>query len=155
MVDLPRRELPIPVRKSLPVWLPVVVASAIAIGVGIGSGLSGGPVLLGAVGLVGLLVAGGAMVRPPRLVIDSDGVALHTPLGERWRHRWSDCGEFWVWRRGTVVWTSPAEAAGHPRAAAGWRKRAGADCGMVAHFGSLGASDLAALLNRYRDAADR
>jgi hypothetical protein len=159
MVDLPRRELAVPVRKSLPIWLPVIVAGAIAVGVGVGvgggggGGLSGGPILLGVVGLIGLVLSGLAMLRPPSLVIDAEGVALRTPLGERWRHRWSDCGEFWVWQRNTVVWTSPSEAVGHPRSAAGWRKRAGADSGMVAHFGSLSATDLAALLNRYRDAA--
>jgi hypothetical protein len=153
MVDLPRRELAVPVRKSLPVWLPVIVAGAIAVGVGVGGGLSVGPILLGVVGLVGLVLSGLAVLRPPSLVIDAEGVALRTPLGERWRHRWSDCGEFWVWQRNTVVWTSPSEAVGHPRSAAGWRKRAGADSGMVAHFGSLSAADLAALLNRYRDAA--
>jgi hypothetical protein len=153
MVELPRRELAVPVRKSLPVWLPIIVAGAIAVGVGTGDGVHGARILLGVVGLVGLLLAAVSLLRPPTLVIDAEGMLLRTPLGERWRQSWSECGEFRSWQRNTVVWTSPTEAARHARSAAGWRKRADSDTGIVAHFGTLGAADLAALLNRYRSAA--
>ena len=153
MVELPRRELAVPVRRSLPVWLPIIVAGAIAVGAGLGNGVHGARLLLGVVGLVGLLLAAVALLRPPTLVIDAEGMRLRTPLGERWRRNWSECGEFRPWQRNTVVWTSTTEAARHPRSAAGWRKRADADTGMIAHFGNLGGSDLAALLNRYRSAA--
>ena len=153
MVDLPRRELPVPVRTSLPVWLPVVLAGAIAVAIAVIGGLHGGRVVLAAVGLVGVALAAVAMLRPPMLVLDGDGMALHTPLGERWRLVWRDCGEFRTWRGDVVVWTSPAEAAAHPRRARTWRKRADADAGLMAQFGGLSATDLASVLNRYRTAA--
>jgi hypothetical protein len=153
MVDLPRRELAVPVRKSLPVWLPIIVAGAVAIGVGVVRGLNGGPGLLALVGLGGLVLAAVALLKPPALVIDADGLSLRTPLGERWGLPWSQCEVFRVWKRDTVVWASPEQARRRPRSAAGWRKRADADTGLVAQFGGLTATDLAALLNRYRIAA--
>ena len=152
MVALPTRELAVPVRSSLPVWMPIVLASAIAVGVGVVNGLSGGTLLLTVVGLLGLLLAAVSLLRPPTLVIDAHGLALRTPLGERWRRSWAECEEFRTWRT-FVVWASPAEAERSPRRAAGWRKRAAADAGIVAQFGGLGAVDLAALLNRYRSAS--
>jgi len=153
MVALPRRELPVPLRMSLPVWLPVVLAGGIALTIGVVGGLHGGRALLAAVGLIGLALAAVAVLRPPTLVVDADGLALRTPLGERWRQPWPECGGFRTWRGDVVVWTSPTEAARHPRRAATWRKRAEADAGVVAQFGALSATDLADLLNRYRDAA--
>jgi hypothetical protein len=153
MADLPRRELPVPLRTWMAVWLPVVLAGAAGLVLGLIGGLHGARVLLAVAGLVALLAAAGALLRPPTLVVDAGGLALRTPLGERWRQRWPDCGEFRTWRGDVVVWTAAPEAARHPRRAATWRKRAGADTGMAAQFGSLSATDLAALLNRYRDAA--
>jgi hypothetical protein len=152
MVDLPARELPVPVRAALPVWLPVVLAAAIAIGVGVVGGPSGGRALLASVGLLGLLLAALALLRPPTLILDARGLALRTPLGVRWRRSWSECGEFRVWRT-FVVWNGDLEAAHAPRRAAAWRKRADADAGLVAQFGGLSATDLADLLNRYRAAS--
>lgn len=153
MVDLARRELPVGVRTSLPVLMPVVLAGGIAVVLGVAGGLAGGPLVLGLVGLVGLVLGVFGMVRPPRLVLDEDGVALRTPIGERWRQPWAGCGEFRVWRGTCVVWDSAAEAARYPRRAASWRRRAEADAGLVAQFGGLPAADLASLLNRYRTAA--
>jgi hypothetical protein len=155
MVELPRRELAVPVRRSLPMWLPVIVACAVGVGAGLGNGLEGPRALVAVIGLAGLVLAAVALLRPPTLVLDAAGFSLRTPLGERWRMAWADCGEFRPWHGSTVVWASPAEAVRRPRAAAGWRKRAGedADVGLVSHFGGLGAVDLAALLNRYRLAA--
>ena len=153
MVELPRRELAVPARKSLPVWSPIIVAGAVAVVVGVIEGLHGVRILLVAVGLVALVLAGVALWRPPTLVVESGGMSLRTPLGERWRVQWSECGAFRVWRRTTVVWASAAEAGRHPRSAAWWRKRADADNGLLAHFGALDAADLAALLDRYRLAA--
>ena len=46
MVELPRRELAVPVRRSLPVWLPIIVAGAIAVGAGLGNGVHGARLLL-------------------------------------------------------------------------------------------------------------
>ncbi|HEY6796437.1 MAG TPA: hypothetical protein VI248_17310 [Kineosporiaceae bacterium] len=155
MVELPRRELPVRPRTSLAGWLPVVLAGALALALGVAGGLHGARALLAAVGLIALAAAGVALVRPPTLVVDADGLALRTPLGERWRQRWSDCGEFRTWRGDVVVWTAAPEAARHPRSAATWRRRADADTGLVAQFGGLSATDLAALLNRYRGAALR
>jgi hypothetical protein len=152
MVALPPRELPVPVRSSLPLWMPIVLASAIAVGVGVVGGLSAGKALLLVVGLVGLVLSAVSLLRPPTLVLDAEGVALRTPLGERWRRPWSECDEFRTWRT-FVIWNSPAEAARSPRRAAAWRKRADADVGLVAQFGGLSATDLAALLNRYRTGA--
>lgn len=151
MVVLPSRELSVPVRFSLPVWSPVVLASAIAVGVGVVHGLTGGKIPLVVVGVLGLLLAAIALLRPPTLVLDATGVALRTPLGERWRRSWAECEEFRSWRT-FVVWNSAAEATRFPRRAAAWRKRAEADAGIVAQFGGLGAAELADLLNRYRSA---
>jgi hypothetical protein len=153
MVDLPRRELAVPIRTALPVWLPVVLAGAVAVTLGILGGLQGGRGLLAAVGLIALAVAGTAMIQPPALVLEADAFSLHTPLGERWRFAWNECDSFRVWRKDIVVWGSAAEVARHPRRAASWRKRAEADAGLVAQFGGLSATDLATLLNRYRTAA--
>ena len=155
MVELPRRELAVPVRRSLPMWLPVIVACAVAVGAGLGSGGDGARILVAVVGFAGLALAAVALLRPPTLVLDAAGFSLRTPLGERWRLAWTDCGEFRPWRGSTVVWASRAVAVRRPRSAAGWRKRAGedADIGLASHFGGLAAVDLAALLNRYRVAA--
>jgi hypothetical protein len=152
MVALPSRELSVPVRSSLPVWLPIVPACSTAIGVGVVNGLTGGAVLLAVVGALGLLLVAVALLRPPTLVLDAAGVALRTPLGERWRLAWAECGEFRTWRT-FVVWNSAAEATRSPRRAAAWRRRAEADTGLVARFGGLSAMDLAEVLNRYRSAA--
>jgi len=152
MVDLPTRELPVPVRASLPVWLPIVLSGAIAVGVGVIGGLSAGKALLAAVGLIGLLLSAIALLRPPTLILDAAGLALRTPLGVRWRRAWSECGEFRPWRT-FVVWSGDLEAAHAPRRAAAWRKRADADAGLAAQFGGLSAADLADLLNRYRSAS--
>jgi len=154
MVDLPRRDLAVPVRTALPVWSPVVLAGGVAVVVGIAGGLTGARGLLAAVGLVALVAAATALLRPPTLVVDAAGFALRTPVGERWHVAWSECGTFRAWRGDVVVWTSAAEAARHPRRAASWRRRAEADAGVVAQFGGLSALDLASLLNRYRVAAD-
>jgi hypothetical protein len=149
-VDLPRRDLPVSLRTSLSVWVPIAVAGAAAFVVGVIGGLQGARALLAVIGVVAVGLAAVAVLRPPRLVVDVDGLALRTPLGERWRLRWPDCGEFRTWRGDVVVWAAPGEAARHPRRAAGWRRRADADTGLVAQFGGLSAPDLAALLNRYR-----
>lgn len=151
MVVVPTRELAVPVRSSLPVWMPIMLACATAAGVGVVNGLRGGAVVLVVVGALGLLLAAMALLRPPTLVVDATGVALRTPLGERWRRPWDECGEFRVYK-GFVVWNSQAEATRAPRRAAGWRKRADADAGLTAEFGGLSARDLADLLNRYRSA---
>jgi hypothetical protein len=151
MVALPSRELAVPARSSLPVWMPIVLAGAIAIGVGVVHGLRGAALPLVVVGVLGLLLAAVALLRPPTLVVDAEGIALRTPLGERWRRPWSECDEFRTWRT-FVVWNSAEEAARYPRRAAAWRKRADADAGVVAQFGGLSSTDLAALLNRYRSA---
>jgi hypothetical protein len=153
MVDLPRRELPVSLRTSLQVWLPVVLAGGIGVAIGVIGGLHGGRLLLAVVGAVAIVLGAVAVLRPPRLVLDADALALRTPLGLRWQQRWTDCGDFRTWRGDVVVWASPGEAARYPRRAATWRKRADADTGMVAHFGALSATDLATLLNRYRTAA--
>lgn len=152
MVDLPTRELAVPVRASLPVWLPIVLASAIAVGVSVVSGLSGGRVVLASVGLIGLVLSAVALLRPPTLILDARGIALRTPLGVRWRRSWSACGEFRAWRT-FAVWNSEVDVAEAPRRAAAWRKRADADAGLVARFGGLSPADLADLLNRYRSAS--
>jgi hypothetical protein len=152
VVDLPSRELAVPLRSSLLVWLPIVLASAIAIGVSAVSGLSGGRLALAIVGLLGLVLAAIALLRPPTLVVDASGMVLRTPLGDRWRCPWDECGEFRAWRT-FVVWSSEAELARFPRRAAGWRKRADADAGLSAQFGGLTSTDLADLLNRYRSAS--
>jgi hypothetical protein len=153
MVDLPRRELAVPIRTALPVWVPVVLAGGVSLTLGVLGGLQGARGLLAAVGLIALAVAGMAMTHPPVLVLEADAFSLHTPLGERWRVAWRDCDTFRAWRGDVVVWGSAAEVALHPRRAASWRKRADADAGLVAQFGGLSAADLATLLNRYRAAA--
>jgi hypothetical protein len=150
MVAVPRRELPIPIRTSLPLILPILLAGAIALGIGVIGGLHGPRILLAAIGLIGMVLAAVALFRPPTLVLDADGLALRTPIGERWRQPWAECGQFRDAKGTLVVWANSAEAARHPRRAASWRKRADADTGLVAQFGSLGAADLAALLNQYR-----
>lgn len=154
MVVVPTRELAVPVRSSLPVWMPIMLACATAVGVGAVSGFHGAAVVLVVVGALGLLLAAVALLRPPTLVVDASGLALRTPLGVRWRRPWDECGEFRVYK-GFVVWNSHAEAARAPRRAAGWRKRADADVGLTAGFGGLSARDLADLLNRYRVAVRR
>lgn len=153
MVVLPSRELAVPVRSSLPIWMPIVLACAIAVGIGAFNGLRGATLLLVVVGLLGLLLAAVALLRPPTLVLDADGLALRTPLGQRWRRPWAECGEFRTWRT-FVVWSSAEEVTRYPRRAAGWRKRADADVGVLAQFGGLAATDLADLLNRYRTARE-
>jgi len=155
--DLPgsgstRRELPVDVRVSLTIWLPVVVAGLAAAAFGVIGGLQGGRVVMALVGLLGLALAAGAILRPPTLVLDPAGLSLRTPVGVRWRVTWASCGPFRAWRD-SVVWESQAEAAAHPRRAASWRKRAQADAGVAAQFGGLSAADLAALLNSYRTAS--
>jgi hypothetical protein len=153
MTELPRRDLAVPMRTALPMWLPVVVAGGAALAAGLAGGLAGARALLAAAGLLVLVVAAGALLRPPVLVVDAAGFALRTPLGERWRVAWAECGDFRTWRGDVVVWTSAAEATRNPRRAASWRRRADADAGMVAHFGGLTAIELASLLNGYRTAA--
>jgi len=155
MVDLPRRELAVPIRTALPVWVPVVIAGGAALTLGVLGGLHGGRAVLAAVGVIALAVSGVAVAQPPMLVLEAEAFSLHTPLGERWRVAWHECDAFRTWRGDVVVWGSAAEVARHPRRAAGWRKRAEADAGIVAQFGGLSAADLATLLNRYRAAAPK
>jgi len=153
MVDLPRRELAVPIRTALPVWLPVVLAGGVGLTAGVLGGMQGGRGVLAAVALLALATASVAIVRPPTLVLEAEAFSLRTPLGERWRVAWGECSAFRTWRGDVVVWDSAAETTRHPRRAAGWRKRATSDAGLVAQFGGLSATDLAALLNRYRAAA--
>jgi hypothetical protein len=153
MGELSRCDLPVSLRTSLTVWSPIALAGLLGFGAGVIGGLHGARVLLAVVGVLAVGLSAVAVLRPPRLVVDAEGLALRTPLGERWRQRWPDCGEFRIWRGDVVVWTAADEAARHPRRAATWRRRADADTGLVAQFGGLSARDLAALLNRYRTTA--
>ena len=41
MVDLPRRELAVPIRTALPVWLPVVLAGGVGLTAGVLGGMQG------------------------------------------------------------------------------------------------------------------
>jgi len=153
MDDLTPRVLPLSRGASLASWLPYLLLCAVIVAKGVSGGLDGALGVAAVIGLLGTVVGAVAILRPPALVVDADGLALRTPVRHQWVHRWTDCGPFRVWKDDVVVWTNPAEASRRTRRAAKWRARADADTGVIARFGGLTAPDLAALLNRYREAA--
>lgn len=109
-------------------------------------------------GLVGIAVFGVTLVRPNRLDLSADGFTTVT-LGRRWSVAWSDCGEFGTWKdtfyAGSptmVVFECRAPTKGGAALKLAADALTGANAGLPETYG-MSASELAALLNRYREAA--
>lgn len=109
-----------------------------------------------AFGVVGLVVFLVIAVRPNRLELTQGGLATVT-LGRRWSAEWHECGEFRTWQgpdlgssRMIVFDCSAPGVRGHPLEKLA-ESIAGANGGLPETYG-LPADELAALLNRYRQA---
>ncbi len=156
---LPRVEL---VRDSRTVLLDVLVAVLLAVPAVLGAVLAAGSVggsalRFALVAVAAAVVLGGAdpallrAVRPPRIVLERDGLTETGPLGVRQAERWEDCVRF-----------SPAgpfvgfQNRAFRQDAEGWwttlrRVVTGYPATLRPGYGGLRRDELCALLNRYRE----
>ena len=154
---LPSRTLRSSRRRTVMLLLISVLFTAAGAGM-IGADAPYGWLALG-FGVVGLAVLGFILVRPNRLELSAEGFTTVT-LGRRWSVAWTDCGEFRTWKDTfylgsptIVVFECRAPLAGGRALKVAAEALTGANASLPETYGMSG-SNLAALLNDYRLAAD-